>query len=545
MNLSARPGETLTLRNRSRGSVAAVAAIALALTACGGEDGPQSVPVVDHSDVTPVATANDSLSHTNHPSSASSYDGSEPNAQGFASESSAGLPSEPATSDANVEAPDSTEALRIKTEAIRYARSTWNSIQLFAAESSIPADKVCFSKSGQTQPVDYTFITNIAAYAWSIIGARDLGFISDSDAYARLDTLVAATEKLQQQSTRAGAPGGMLLWAAKVAEPKIDGELVSSVDNGWLAAGLGMIAQAYPSLERRAQAIIQNMDFRRFLDDSKGQFYHNYDMSTSKYSAGTYDLLTEARIISYVGIGEHKIPPSQYFRIDRTPSWWLKDNTQQMHVYDGIQVYETTKTYQSYRYMPSWGGSMFETFMPAIIFDEAKWGERSWGRSHPQMASAQVAYGLSNFGFWGFSPSQIPSGNGMYGEFGAPPMGYKGDGYSPHGENQQFRAGPVVTPHAIFLLMEYRPAAAIDMLNKMKFTFPAMFSEDLGFRDSVDIKNGTVSNCILMLDQAMSFGAAVNFIKNGQLKKYLDDRYGATLAAVLSKEEFWYPETTR
>lgn len=449
----------------------------------------------------------------------------------------------PASPDASAMETEDAEILRIKSEAMRYARSTWNSIQLFAAASPLPADKICFSKSGQAQAVDYTFIANIAAFAWSVIGARDLGFISEEDAYGRLEALVAATEKLQQQSILAGAPGGLLLWAAKVAEPRIDGELVSSVDNGWLAAGLGMIAQAFPALHARTQSIIDKMDFRKLLDESKGQFYHNYNMSTSKYSAGTYDLLTEARIISYVGIGEKKIPSSQYFRIDRTPAWWPKENSQQMHIYEGNQVYESTKTYSSFRYMPSWGGSMFESFMPAIIFDEAAWGAKSWGKSHPQMANAQVAYGLDNFGFWGFSPSQIPSGNGAYGEFGAPPMGYKGDGYSPLGENQQFRAGPVVTPHAVFLLMEYKPAATIDMLNKLKVTFPSLYSETLGFRDSVDVKNGTVSNCILILDQAMSLGSAVNFLKNGKLKRYLDDRYGADLKAALSKEEFWYPDT--
>lgn len=417
-----------------------------------------------------------------------------------------------------------------------YARQMWDSIELFANGQSLPSDKLCFEPDGSINRTSYTFIANVGAYTWSVLGARDIGLITDAQARQKLDAMLAATESLQRDSTTAGAPAGMLYWAALVNGPAIDGNLVSMVDNAWLAVGVAMMAEAYPELKPRAEAVLAKMDFAATLDPVKQQFYNNYDMSTGTYSSGTYDLLTEARIISYVAIGEGKVPGAQYFRVDRWPVWRGWDNPDQFREYEGVRVYEYTQTYEGYRFMPTWGGSMFETFMPPIVIPEAAWGVNSWARSHPQMAAAQVRYGLLNFGYWGFSPSMIPINRG-YNEYGAPPLGI--GGYDPHGVHDPL--GPTVTLHAVFLPIEYQTRATLDNLVKIRSNFPAIYEQRYGFRDSVDVESGAVSDCMLVLDQSMAFGAMVNYLTGGRLRQYLGNRYESRLKPIIAEEAFWYP----
>lgn len=182
---------------------------------------------------------------------------------------------------------------------------------------------------------------------------------------------------------------------------------------------------------------------------------------------------------------------------------------------------------------------MFESFMPFLLIPETQWGPKSWALSHPNMAAAQVKFGLDNFGYWGFSPSMVPATRG-YDEYGADELAI--GGYSPRGENKATRAGPVVTPHAVFLPMELQSDAALENLRKLRANFPGIYSEVYGFRDSVDVETGVVSECMLLLDQGMAFGAMVNYLTDGGLRRYLGNRYEPKLRALIGQEAFWYPE---
>jgi len=445
-------------------------------------------------------------------------------------------PPAPAGRDIVVKSTRDTWAEADRQQIRRYAEQTWRSIGLFVDGQVLPSDKLCFQADGSVDRTAYTFIANIGAYAWSVIGARDLGLIGEEEGRQRLLPVLAAVESLQRDAATAGAPAGMLLWAALVKEPTIDGSTVSSVDNAWLAAGVALMAEAYPELKPRAEAVLAKMDFAAMLDPAKGQFHNNWDMTAGRYSTGTYDLLTEARIISYLAIGEGKVPGSQYFRVDRWPAWRGWDNPAQFRQYEGVRVYEHTQTYEGLRFMPTWGGSMFESFMPHLLIPEAEWGVASWARSHPQMAAAHVRHGQREFGYWGFSPSMIPATRG-YNEYGAPPMGI--GGYSPRGQHDP--RGPTVTPHAVFLPIEYQTRATLANLAKLRTAFPSIYDERYGFRDAVDTESGAVSDCMLMLDQGMAFGAMVNQLTEGRLRRYLGNRYEARLKPVIAQEAFWYP----
>src|SRR5262249_7785079 len=125
------------------------------------------------------------------------------------------------------------------------------------------------------------------------------------------------------------------------------------------------------------------------------------------------------------------------------------------------------------RYVPSWGGSMFEALMPTLVLDEpppAPAGPGANPRTHaaPHRGYATEALGLR---VWGFSPSATLAAGG-YGEAGVPELGTIG--YAPG----------VVTPHASALALAVTPAAATANLRALATRYPVY--GEFGFYDAVD-----------------------------------------------------------
>ena len=103
--------------------------------------------------------------------------------------------------------------------------------------------------------------------------------------------------------------------------------------------------------------------------------------------------------------------------------------------YFGESVYDGAYPYNGTRVTPSWGGSMFEALMPALFVPEERWGPGSWGANHPLTVRAQIHHGMTEagYGYWGFSPANIPEGG--YDAYGVDAIGMNPDGY-PSNEDQ-------------------------------------------------------------------------------------------------------------
>ena len=178
--------------------------------------------------------------------------------------------------------------------------------------------------------------------------------------------------------------------------------------------------------------------------------------------------------------------------------------------YFGVSVFEGAYPYDGMLITPSWGGSMFEALMPALFVPEEKWAPRSWGVNHPLTVRAQIHHGLveAGYGYWGFSPANIPEGG--YDAYGVDGIGMDPDAASSNEDNTlrrpRLRGMPgrvrspsrrrrrtpngVVTPHAAFLALRYAPEAALDNLARLRDDFPGLYGK-WGFRDSVNVDTGT------------------------------------------------------
>jgi hypothetical protein len=464
----------------------------------------------------------------------------------------------------------------------RYAADTWRSFELLLDPgTALPSDNV--SAAGERSR--YTSPTNVGAYLWSTLAARDAGIISPSEARKRIAATLASVARLERHQ-----PSGMFYnWydpatGTKLTTWPVNGNPVypflSSVDNGWMAAALLMVSNAVPQLRGQARDLLAPMDFGSYYDPAagllRGGFWvdppgsectipGNYRDPTGPlvlYTCHHYGSLnTEPRIASYLGIAFGQVPASHYFRMARTfpPTcdwgWQEQQPAGVTRTYLGVEVFEGHYRYRGMDIVPSWGGSMFEALMVPLLVPEARWGPRSWGVNHPLYVRAQIEHGLeeAGYGHWGFSPSNNPSGG--YREYGVDAIGLNPDGYASNNVNTLVDYGfgdcrpaqplpppeaytdGVVTPHASFLALPYARRAALDNLHRLRRDFDA-YGEG-GFYDAVNVDNGQVSRYWLALDQGMVMAALGNELAGDRLQRYLTQ--GAVERAVrplLAMEEF-------
>ena len=336
-----------------------------------------------------------------------------------------------------------------------------------------------------------------------------------------------------------------------------------------------IVTNSVPQLRDQAQTILDSMDFGCYYDPNargpdfgaglmRGGFWRVAEAPPGSWPIGDYCNMgeqvaytghhygafnTETRIIGYIAIALDQVPPEHYFAMWRTfpdtCDWgWAEMAPQgETRTYLGIDVYEGHYTYRDMNIVPSWGGSMFEALMPALIVPEEEWGQDSWAINHPLYVQAQIEHGLeeAQYGYWGFSPSNNPAGRLPGIRRGSTGYGSRrlhlrpgtdngglrlcrshlGSGYCPGREPQplpeQYGQG-VVTPHASFLALDFAPNAALKNLANLRRDFES-YSWG-GFFDAINVSNGDVSTYYLALDQGMIMASIGNALRNDRLQHY-------------------------
>ena len=85
----------------------------------------------------------------------------------------------------------------------------------------------------------------------------------------------------------------------------------------------------------------------------------------------------------------------------------------------------------------------------------------------------------------------------------------------------------VVTPHAAFLALRYAPREALANLRRLERDFPGLYGK-WGFRDTVNVDTGRVSDYYLSLDQGMVMAALGNALGGDVLRHaFVDARPSA------------------
>ena len=425
----------------------------------------------------------------------------------------------------------------------RWFRDTYASLEAMHSDFGLAADKIDVSgaepkRSVQTSP------TNIGCGIWSTVAAAGLGVISHATLRKRLAGTVSAVEKLKREkgfwlNWYDAANGDVLTtWPETGEEVR---PFLSSVDNAWLITGLRIAARADRSLAPRVKALLADADWSFFYtpydeDDPAqhpGQIHGGYWTDDDTFTGHWYGALnTEPRMASYLGIADGSLPGEHYWRTFRT---LVPENEQEQKpegeyvTVDGVRVWRGHYTYRGRKLIPTWGGSMFEALMVPLFVPEGDWSPRAWGVTHRRYIRSQIEHGLDEekLGYWGFSPANIPAGG--YSEYGVDAIGMTVDGYYSKG---------VVTPHASFLAMQFAPRESVANLRKIARDFGA-YHDGLGFRDSVDVRKGTVSDFMLALDQGMVAAGLAQVLRPGLLQgPFRTGGFAKNLRPLLAKEDF-------
>ncbi len=446
-----------------------------------------------------------------------------------------------------------------------WGEATWQSfVAMTDEESGLPADALEVDGTRSVQ----TSTTNIGAYLWSAVTAEDLGFIDHDELVDRVTATITTLEGMEIHE-----PSGQYFnWydhrdGTKLeAWPSTGDPLVphlSSVDNGWLATGLRIVRNAVPEVSDRAGALYARLDFGFFYQEDRNQILFHYAPSTGDAPCCYDTIVSESRIASYIGIAEGQIPERHYFGPWRTfPdscdwSWQEQRPYGITQDYLGESVFEGAYPYDGTSVVPGWGGSAFEDLMPALFVPEEDWGAGSWRINHPVTVNAQEHHGLveADYGYWGFSPANIPEGG--YREYGVDAVGMNPTGYASDAANTltdpgfpgcrdgsdvpppNAYDGGVVTPHAAFLSLRFDQDGAMSNLQALEADFDGLVTE-WGFRDSVNVDTGTISDAYLSLDQGIIMAAIGNALGDDLLRDAFvgDDQLASTLQPLLAIEEF-------
>jgi Putative glucoamylase len=320
-----------------------------------------------------------------------------------------------------------------------------------------------------------------------------------------------------------------------------------------------MIRNTHPAFRERTENLVKAMDFGFFyvpyvpLETANHPGLIRDPFRVDEKTFGGFNLLlnSELRMAAYIGIAHGHIPPEHYYRVRRTI---LPGELKQSQVpagesrtYLGIPVFEGHYTYRGLRFVPTWGGSMFEALMVTLFVPEERWAPRSWGVNHPLYVRGQIEHGLkeARYGYWGFSPATNPEGDyRTYGVDGlaSDPVGYTSNNDDIHA-NPADSARPkiftngIVTPHASFLALRYATREALENLHNLEANFP-IYGE-YGFMDSVNVSRGVVSDRVLALDQGMIMAAIANALADDAMRHaFSDGPIETILRPLIAPEEF-------
>ncbi|WP_329382147.1 glucoamylase family protein [Streptomyces sp. NBC_01716] len=449
-------------------------------------------------------------------------------------------------------------------QLLRWFRDTYHSIEAMTTDIGLAADKISLDAPGGPVPSQNTSPTNIGCGLWSTVAAAGLGVIDEDTMHRRLDRALTAVEKLERHhgfwlNWYDAHDGSVLTNWPGTGDPVRP--FLSSVDNAWLVTGLLIAADADSRLRRRVDKLLATADWSYYYTPydagdpvaNPGQLRGGFWTDTGEPTGHHYGALnTEPRMASYLGIADGSLPSDHYWHMFRT---MLPEHGQEQppggayDTIDGVRLFQGHYTHRGRKLVPTWGGSMFEALMVPLFVPEPEWSPRSWGTTHRRFVRSQIEHGLeeAGYGYWGFSPAEVPEGG--YQEYGVDAIGMNIDGYASNTDRTYVTYGEplppasaytngVVTPHASFLALPYARSEALANLKAIAADFGA-YEEGFGFRDSVNVGTGHVSGSALALDQGMIAAALAQELRPGLLQRpFRTGGFASRIRPMLAKERF-------
>ncbi len=413
---------------------------------------------------------------------------------------------------------------------LEVARDTWKYfVNALDRKTHLPVDHIRVGKPNDVG--SYTTPTNLALYFLACVSASELGIISKKEARHRaLETLRTLKEMKRWK--------GFHYNFYQTHSLIVSRPYISVVDLGWFTASWIVLRQVFSEdaeIKALANQFLKDAKYQEFYDSTLGQLRLGFDEATGKYSAFHYGLIsTEARLASFIGIGKGDLPLGHWWSIYRAPpidwEWQMQVPEGKKVNIGGYPIFLGFYKYDHMKFIPSWGGSVFEFLMPPLVMKEKELAPKSFGMNNRIATQVHIDYAINRKGYpiWGISPASTSSGRlWKYGEYGVKILGVKG--YKDEG---------IIAPYATFLALETLPEEAIHNMRRMLELYPVY--GEYGYYDSVNVKNNHINSQYLVLDQGMILVAIANYLRKGVIKEYFHRDEIAKKAAPLLAQEEWF-----
>lgn len=272
------------------------------------------------------------------------------------------------------------------------------------------------------------------------------------------------------------------------------------------------LVQRAERLCRRIRDIFDAMDFKELYDSEKELFSIGFDARAGALSETHYDLMaSEARQTSFIAIAKGDVPGKHWFRLAR-PLAVAGDG----------------------RVLLSWGGTMFEYFMPLIIMKSyehtllSETYQSALALQSAYMEPRMIPWGVSESGYYAFD-LQL---NYQYKAFGVPALGMKSG----------LVRETVVSPYSAALALHLNPAAAIaDLARFEKIGALGRY----GFFEAVDYtqrrmqkgKKKRIVKSYMAHHQGMILASVLNALQDGRLQSLFHSATIVKATEMLLKEK--------
>ncbi len=195
------------------------------------------------------------------------------------------------------------------------------------------------------------------------------------------------------------------------------------------------------------------VDWHFLYDNTSHLFSIGYNVQDHRMDGGYYDLLaSEARLATFIGIAQHKLPEKSWFALGR-----LLTNV------EGNSI------------LLSWSGSMFEYLMPLLVMPT--YDNTLLDQTNKAAVAWQIKYGRKTAKPWGISESGFNMLNAnsqyQYRAFGAPGLGLK------RGLEEDY----VIAPYATALALMVVPEKACENLQTLE---QSGYMGAYGFYEAID-----------------------------------------------------------
>ena len=360
----------------------------------------------------------------------------------------------------------------MEQEARALARETWRFFADTVGKDTrdLPPDNVQLDP--RRGPALRTSPTNIGLYLLSCCAAREMGIITTREMADRLDRTLNSLQFLRRWR------GHFYNWYDLSSGAPLAPFFVSTVDSGNLAGCLLCCAQLCRgrlnemekekrTLPEKLDEVAREMDFAALYDEEAELFYVGWEEERRRPAAHYDTLASEARLTSFIAVMTGQAPYRHFRRLGR----------------------KTVRAGGGGALL-SWGGTLFEYLMPALLLPQIPGTLLQTGCDAAVRAQIFAAgnrpFGISECGYYAFDPDM----NYQYRAFGLPLLALSPD-----------TAGQVTAPYASVLALPFFPRAAGDNILRMR---RMGWADGHGFFEAADDTPGRVEGGTRLIKSHMA-----------------------------------------